>query len=86
MRYGWSMNKINDIIYTNTGTHTHLRHYRRLIDFFTVDPSIQTAFFFQVCYVDIYSRTEPLSREIFDHIQFVSATTAQFLVSITSLM
>lgn len=65
--------------------HTHLRHDSRLVDFFTVAPSIQTAFLLQVCHVDAYTRKDSLSREISDHIQFVSAATAQFLVTINYL-
>lgn len=93
--YTWSpdqenYNSLQYTLYRNKNTdrhtHTHLRHYSRLIDFFAVDPSIQTAFFFQVCDVDIYSRKESLSREISDHLQFVSATTAQVLVPINYLI
>lgn len=85
-KYTWPLVLENYLSLHYIQKRTHLRHDSRSIEFFAVVPSIQTAFLFQVCEVDIYARKESLGGVISDHIQFVSAATARFLLPINNLI
>lgn len=59
-----------------------LGDYGRLVEVFAVAPPVQTALLLQFCNVDISAWKQALIRQILDHNQSESATSAQLLLSI----
>lgn len=58
---------------------THLGDYGGLIDVSAVHPPIHTALLLQVSEADVPAGNVSLSREVSDHIQSVSAASAELL-------
>lgn len=56
-----------------------------MVDVFAVAPPVHTALLLQVREVNVSARNESLSREISDHVQSVSAASAQLLFPIHRL-
>lgn len=65
--------------------HMYLRHYGRVVDVFAVAPTVQTFLLLKFCDVDVFARQETLVREIPDHVQAVSAASAQLVLPIHHL-